>query len=142
MNTVKLVAIFTENKVGQLARITQTLAEAGVNIRWVTIATSEGFGVVKLLADRSDLAFSELKAHQFTVSQVEVLAVEVKDRPGGLHQVAECMAHHGMNVENSSGFIWNHRAVLLMEVDDPVQAGGLLEAQGLRLLSQEELLSR
>jgi hypothetical protein len=141
MNTVKLVAIFTENKVGQLALITQALAEAQVNIRWITIATSQGFGVVKLLADRCDLAFQQLKKHQFTVSQVEILAIEVEDHPGGLHRVAQCMAAHNINVENSSGFVWNNRAVLLMEVGDPVRAGDLLLKSGLRVLSQEEILA-
>lgn len=141
MSTVKLVAIFTENKVGQLEKITQTLADAEINIRWITIATSERFGVVKLLADRCDLAYQQLKDHQFTVSQTEVLAVEVEDSPGGLHRVAKCMAHHGINVENSSGFVWNNRAVLLMEVGDPRQAGEVLKADRLRLLSQEEILA-
>ena len=40
MNAVKLVAVFAENKPGQTARITKILADADVNIRWVTIANS------------------------------------------------------------------------------------------------------
>jgi hypothetical protein len=142
MSTIKLVAIFTENKVGQLAKITQILTEANLNIRWITIATSEGFGVVKLLADNGELAFQKLHEHNFAVSRVEVLAVEVEDHPGGLHRVAECMAKNRINVENSSGFVWNHRAVLLMEVNDVAQASELIKAQGLRLLSQEEILAQ
>lgn len=47
MSAVKLLAVFAENKLGQMARVTKVLADAGVNIRWMTIATSESFGVIK-----------------------------------------------------------------------------------------------
>ena len=56
MSPVNLVAVFMENKPGQTARITKMLAEAGVNIRWVTIANSGSFGVIKFLVDQPDEA--------------------------------------------------------------------------------------
>ena len=40
MSAVNLIAVFAENQLGQMARITKALADAGVNIRWVTIATN------------------------------------------------------------------------------------------------------
>ena len=54
MSTVRLLAVFVENKPGQSARITKLLAEARINIRWVTIASSGPFGVMKFLV--TDLA--------------------------------------------------------------------------------------
>ena len=135
------MAVFAENKPGQMARITKILADAGINIRWVTIATSETFGVMKLLVDKCDLAYQSLKQHGFTVSLVEVLAVEVQDKPGGLHAVADCLARNKVNVENSSGFISGKRAVLLIEVKDLAQARQVLEKHKFRLLTQEEILS-
>jgi hypothetical protein len=140
MNEPKLVAIFTENKPGQMARMTGILAEAAVNIRWTTIATSETFGVVKFLVDQADLARERLKAAGFMVSLVDVLAIEVSDQPGGLHLVADCLAQNGINMENSSGFVFNRRAILLVEVKDLPKARDVLVQRGLRLLSQEEAL--
>jgi hypothetical protein len=141
MSDVKLVAIFSENKLGQLARITKLLAEARINIRWVTIATSETFGVIKFLLDQNDAAFAALKKKKYTVSLIDVLAIEVQDQPGGLHAVVACLAKSKINVANSSGFVSNGRAVLLIETTDVVHARQTLEKQHLHLLTQEEVMN-
>jgi hypothetical protein len=140
MNPVKLITIFAENRPGGLARVTKILAEANVNVRWVTIATSGDFGVMKFLVDQCDLAYLMLKQCSLMVSLVEVIAVEVEDSPGGLHGVANCLASHSINIENASGFEIHGRAVLLIEVKDAAHARQLLEAEAFRLLSQEEIL--
>jgi hypothetical protein len=140
MSAVKLVAVFAENKPGQMARVTGVLADAGINIRWVTIATSEEFGVIKFLVDRADQALHSLKAAGFTASQIEVLAIEVEDRPGALHELAKTLTRSGVNVQNSSGFMVQGRAILLIEVKDPDEARTRLAGKGLRLLSQEEAM--
>lgn len=140
MSAVKLLATFAENKIGQLARTTRVLADLGVNILWVTISATESFGVIKLLVDKTALAYEALRQHGITVSQVEVLAVEVEDRPGGLNLVAECLAGEGVNVENASGFVSQNRAVLLIEASDLPRCRRTLEEAKLRLVSAEELL--
>ena len=140
MSAVNLIAVFAENQLGQMARITQVLADADINIRWVTIATDESLGVIKFLVDKCDLAHKRLHEKGWTVSLVEVLAIDVEDRPGGLHAVADCLARNQINVENSSGFVSHNRAVLLIEVQDVARARQTLVSQGLRLLSQEEIL--
>ena len=97
MSAVNLIAVFADNQLGQMARITQVLAAAGINIRWVTIATDESLGVIKFLVDKSDLAYRSLHQAGWTVSLVEVLAIDVADKPGGLHAVADCLAKNKIN---------------------------------------------
>jgi len=141
MSSVKLVAVFVENKLGETAHITQGLAKAGVNIRWVTIASSGPFGVMKFLVDKSEPALLALREKGLTVSHLEALAVEVKDKPGGLHAVADALARNNVNVDNISGFVANKRAVLVIELRDAARGQAVLEKEGLRLLSQEEMLN-
>ena len=140
MKPVQLIAVFAENKLGRMARITQVLADADVNIRWVAFATSKRFGVIKFLVDQTDVAFRALQQQGWTVSLVEVLAVEVPDKPGGLHAVVDCLTRHNINVENTSGFVANNRAVLLIEVKDIASARRILVKEKLQLLTREELL--
>lgn len=140
MNTIKLLAIFAENKTGELARVTGLLAEANLNIRWVTIASTEAFGVIKLLVDDSDMAFRQLKHNGVPVSIVDALAIEVEDKPGGLHKVARSLAANEVNIENASGMISNGRAVLFIETAQSEQAAEILQKQGFRLLSLRETL--
>jgi hypothetical protein len=140
MSAVYLVAVFVENKPGQTARITKLLAEAGVNLRWFTIANSGSFGVMRFLVDQRDTAIRTLKEKGVMVSPVEVLAVEVPDKPGSLQEVADLLGRNNINLDNSSGFVAHDRAILIIEVHELAQARTILEGQGLRLLSQEEML--
>ena len=140
MSAVYLVAVFVENKPGQTARITRLLADAGVNLRWFTIANSGSFGVMRFLVDQRDAAIRTLKEKGVMVSPVEVLAVEVPDKPGSLQEVADALGRNNINLDNSSGFVAGKRAVLIIEVHELAQARAILQQQGLRLLSQEEML--
>jgi hypothetical protein len=137
---MNLLAVFVENKPGQTARITQILAEAGVNINWVTIASSGSFGVMKFLVDKRDQAVGALKAKGLMVSLLEVLAVEVENQPGALQRVASLLGRHNLNLDNCSGFVANNRAILVIEVHELAQARDILQKGGLRLLTQEEML--
>ena len=139
MNDVKLVAVFAENKPGQFARFTRILADARVNIRWVTVASTGPFGVMKFLVSNPEFACRALLDQGLAAKLVDALAVEVPDKPGGLFGVADCLARHQINLDNASGFIANDRAILVLELPDAALAGDLLQKQGLRVLTQREL---
>jgi hypothetical protein len=141
MSAVRLVAVFAENKPGQTARIAKILADTNINIRWVTIAASGGFGVMKFLVNDCELAYQAFKHQGLVASLVEVLAVEVPDKVGSLQAVADCMASQGINLDNTSGFVSHQRAILVIEVHDLPAARAVLVQQGLRLLTQEEMLN-
>ncbi len=138
---MNLIAVFAENKPGQTARISGVLAEAGINLRWLNIVNSGSFGVMKFLADKTDAAVQSLRQSGLLVSLIEVLAVEVPNRPGGVERVASCLAKAGLNLDNCSGFVMNDRAILIIETPDKTSARGVLEREGLRLLGEAEMLS-
>jgi len=140
MSAVKLVAVFAENKPGQTARFTKILAEANINIRWVTVASIGAFGVMKFLVNDSQVAYEAMKHEGYVTTLLDVLAVEVPDQPGALHAVADCLARNKVNLDNASGFVASKRAILILEVQNVMAARAALAQQGLRVLSQEELL--
>jgi hypothetical protein len=137
---MNLVAVFVENKPGQTARITKILADAGIDIHWVTIASNGSFGVMKFLVDKRDLAVQSLKQQGLMVSLLDVLAVEVGNKPGSLQAIADLLGRNNINLDNCSGFVANNRAILIVEVNELARARAVLEKQGLRLLTQEEML--
>jgi len=141
MNTVKLVAVFAENKPGKVARITGILADAGINIRCITVASSGAFGVMKVLVNEPDRACQAIKHEGFAATLMDVLAVEMPDKPGALHTVVDCLAANSVNVDNTSGFIANNRAILVIEVHDVIRAFDVLQKQGLHVLTQAETLA-
>lgn len=137
---MNLIAVFVENKPGQTARITKFLADAGVNVCWVTIANNGSFGVMKFLVDKQEPAVRSLKQAGLMVSLLEVLAVEVPNKPGALQRVADCLGRSHINLDNCSGFVANDRAILIVEAHQLAEAQTALEREGLRLLTQEEML--
>jgi hypothetical protein len=141
MNTVKLVAVFAENRPGQMARITEILARANLNIRCIIMATSGNCGVMKVLVSDPDLASHNLKQEGFAATLTDAIAVEMPDKPGALHSVAQCLAADNINLLNTSGFAANHRAILVLEVEDPAQAGEILKQHGHHVLTQKETLA-
>jgi len=141
MNAVKLVAIFTENKPGQAARVTGILANAQINIRCIMLASIGAFGVIKLLVNEPELAFEALKHGGIAATLVDAIAVEVADKPGALHTVADCLGRNNINLENTAGFVANSRAILILEVQNVAQATEALKKQGLHVLTPQETLA-
>ena len=77
MNDVKLVAAFVENKPGQVAHFTKILAGANINIRWLAVASTGPFGVMKFLVSDPEKACEALKHEGSVVKLVDALAIEV-----------------------------------------------------------------
>jgi hypothetical protein len=139
MNNVKLVAAFAENKPGQVAHFTKILADSNINLRWLAVASTGPYGVMKFLVSNPQLACQAFKHEGIISKLVDALAIEVPDKPGGLHAVANCLASRNLNLDNASGFIANDRAFLVIEVSDHGAAREALEKQGFHVLAQEEL---
>src|SRR5512144_2171416 len=102
---VEQISVFIENKSGRLAEITRILAEAGINIRALSLADTSDFGILRLIVNDNDKAKEVLKQHGFTVGKTDVVAVEVEDRPGGLHKLLNILYTANVNVEYMYAFV-------------------------------------
>jgi hypothetical protein len=138
---VEQISIFIENKSGRLAEVTKVLGDAGVNIRALSLADTSDFGILRLIVDRIDAAKAALKAQNFTVTRTEVVAVEVPDRPLGLHGILEILDRAGVNVEYMYAFVerCGENAVIIFRFDNPEEAIRVLTASGINVLAGERL---
>jgi len=138
---VEQISIFIENKSGRLAEVSQKLGQAGVNIRALSLADTSDFGILRLIVDKTDLAKKTLKENNFTVSKTEVVAVEVPDRPLGLHSILEILDGGGVNVEYMYAFVerCGENAVIIFRFDDPEGAILVLVENGLTVLTGERV---
>ncbi len=80
------LSVFAENKPGRLAKVTGILKKGKINIRAITISTSDVFGVINLIVDDPEGARSILEDGGLTVSMKEVVAVVIEDKPGRARQ--------------------------------------------------------
>ena len=93
------LSVFLENRAGRLAEVTHTLAEAGVNIRALSLADTSDFGILRLIVCNHEKAQTVLKEKGFTLGRTHVVAVEVPDQPGGLDAILQLMSANNINVE-------------------------------------------
>lgn len=133
MKLIKQISIFAENKPGKLERITKVLAEEKINILAISIAGSDGFGVIKFVVNKSEQAFRILKQKGFTVSLNEVIGIEMEDKPGGLDKIAQILSKHNLNIENAHVLVLESRknAFLLIELQDIKTAKDVLQKEQL-----------
>jgi hypothetical protein len=140
MDKVMQISIFAENKLGKMDKVTEVLSDFRINILAISITSTNGFGIIKFVVDKPDLALEKLREHGFTVSLTEVLAIEMTDRPGSLHDVVHVLVQKGINIENASVYVAEakKRAYLLVEVKDIENAKKLLEKENLKFYRGEK----
>jgi len=137
----KQVCIFAENKPGRLERITGILMEQKINIRATTIATSQGFGIIKMIVESPDKTIELLRGRGLTAYSREVIAVLMDDQPGGLHKIARAFAGRQINIEDAYGFVIQDkkRAVMILDVEDIPEAVQVLTEAKVSILNDAEL---
>jgi hypothetical protein len=138
---VKQLSIFLENKSGRLAEVAGTIGNEGVNIRALSLADTSGFGILRLIVNDIAKAKNALQKKGFTVSETEVIAVEVPDRPGGLASILEVFAEKGINIEYMYAFVEksSENAVVIFRIENIDEAIEALRSRGVRILSPSEV---
>ncbi|QTA80444.1 Amino acid-binding ACT domain-containing protein [Desulfonema limicola] len=138
---VEQISIFLENKSGRLAKVTEILADAQVNIRALSLADTSDFGVLRLIVDNTEKAKTTLKENGFTVGKTNVVAVEVPDKPGGLHNILILLHNSGVNVEYMYAFVQQSgdNAVMIFRFDNTDEAIKLLEKNGFTIINGSKI---
>ena len=136
------ISIFLENKAGRLSEVTRIFEEGRINIRALSLADTSDFGILRLIVNDNEKAKRLLKENGFTVRSTEVVAVEVQDKPGGLHQILTALSTAGVNVEYMYAFTIKQggNGVLAFRFNDPDAAVRALQSSHIRMMSFEELL--
>jgi ACT domain-containing protein len=141
MKTIKQISLFSENKPGRLLKVADVLGKKNISIRAFTIAESGDFGIIRLVVDKPDAAYEVLKQEGFTVSETDVIGVEIDDIPGSLKETAELFAEGQINIDYAYAFISrNQKAVLVSRVTDLEKALLFLETKGITLLEINDLI--
>ena len=135
------LSVFLENRPGQMTAPCKLLAGAGINIRTLTLADTEKFGILRLIVSDWQQALTLLRGAGYVVNVAEVVAVEVVDRPGGLAAVLEVLEGGELNIDYMYAFTFGRedRAVLIFRFNKPDAAIAKLQAAGINVLASAEV---
>ena len=129
--SLKQLTVFVENKQGALVAITDTLANRDVNIRALSIADTEEFGILRLIVNDNDTACKILAEEGHLLKITEVVGVKIGDQPGKLSKALEVLDKAAINMEYLYAFMSRtekHAYVVLRVADNAAAEAALTEA--------------
>jgi hypothetical protein len=138
------LSLFLENKPSQLTEPCRLLATAGVDIRTLTLADTEQFGILRLIVSDWEYGARLLEQAGYVVNVTEVVAVEVPDRPGGLAEVLAVFDGTDTNIEYMYAFTFGRgdTAVLIFRFNNPDAAIEQLQFAGINVVGSAEVYGR
>ena len=140
MNTIKQFSIFVENRQGKMAELTRLLADAGIDLRTLSLADTRDFGILRIIVNQPEQAEALLRDNGWTFQVTPVIGVKVPDRPGGVAEVLEALDVANVNVEYMYAFVNRipGRADTIFRVDDEEAAFRALTEKGIDTLEADE----
>ena len=134
--SIKQISVFIENKPGHLADFTNMLAENNINIRALSIADTQDYGILRLILDNPSEAEVTIKKNGYVCTVNKVLAVVIEDKPGTLANVLKVLADAEIEVEYVYAFNTNieNSAYMVFRVNDNSKAKAVLTANGIAVV--------
>jgi len=132
---IKQISIFLENTTGRLSEVTKTLADGGVNLRAISIADTADFGILRVIADKTDKAIEVLTKAGFTTRQTDVVAVEIEDTPGSLAKLMALFEESQVNIEYLYASLEGQvgKAVVIFKLKDHAKGQQILSSKGFKM---------
>ncbi len=139
--TVKQISIFVENKPGKLAELTEYLQQSQIDMRALSIAEAQDFGIVRIIVDDAYKTSCVLKEAGYVASITPVLAVEMPDEPGSLFKILKMLGDGGVNLEYMYAFLTRKKATayMVLRVENNEKALEALNKNGIHTICQEAL---
>lgn len=137
--SVNQVSVFLENKPGTLNKLTEVLATNKINIRALSLAETSEFGIVRMIVNDVFEAVNVLKENNFVAILTPVLAYAIADEAGYLNALLKNFSDAQVNIEYMYAFAGRTRAYMIFRVNDTKKAEAILNGNGLKSLTQEDI---
>ena len=137
--SVNQVSVFLENKPGTLNKLTEVLATNKINIRALSLAETSEFGIVRMIVNDVFEAVNVLKENHFVATLTPVLAYAIADEAGYLNALLKNFSDAQVNIEYMYAFAGRERAYMIFRVNDTKKAEAMLNGNGLKSLTQEDI---
>lgn len=139
---IKQLSVFVENKQGALSKIISHLSESGVNMRAVSIADTQDFGILRIIVNDIEKATAALKNNNVIVRANNVIGVELSDKPGALANVLGVLTDGGVNVEYMYAFVTpgnRDSAYLVLRAQNNEKAEKILADNNIKMLCEDDI---
>ena len=134
------ISLFLMNQPGQLVDAVGSISGTGSNIRAMSIAEANDFGILRIIVSDTD-AVSKLLSDKYLISKTEVVAARMDDRSGALMPILAALNEANINIEYMYAFTGSgpEQAYVVLRVNDVETAEAVLKGAGIPTLTGADL---
>ncbi len=134
------ISLFLMNQPGQLVDAVGAISDTGSNIRAMSIAEANDFGILRAIVTDTGRVCDLLK-DRFLITRTPVVAARMDDRSGALYPILAALNESNINIEYMYAFTGTgpEEAYVVLRVNDTENAESVLHASGIETLSDENL---
>ena len=139
--SIKQLTVFVENKQGTVASVTDTLSQSNINLRALSIAETEDFGILRLIVSDNEAACTALNEKGYLIKNTDVVGVKIGDEPGKLSMALKVLDDAKINMEYLYAFMarTEKHAYVVLRVADNAAAEKALEDAGFHLITDADV---
>lgn len=138
---IKQLTVFVENKQGTVVSITDTLSKNDVNIRALSIAETQDFGMLRLIVNDTATAEKVLVEEGYLIKVNDVVGVKIGDAPGKLSAALKVIDDNKINIDYLYAFMsrTEKHAYVVIRVEDNAAAEKALEDAGFHTITEADV---
>ncbi len=138
---IKQLTVFVQNRKGTIVSVTDILAKNDINIRALSIAETQDFGILRLIVNDEEKAEKVLKDQGYLIKVVDVVGVKIGDAPGKLTSALDVLDKADINVEYLYAFMarTEKHAYVVLRVENNENAETTLTNAGFKMITEADI---
>ena len=138
---IKQITVFVQNKKGTVVSVTDVLSKNNVNLRALSIAETEDFGILRLIVNDEKKAEKVLQENGYLIKVIDVLGVKIGDAPGKLTAALDVLDKANINVEYLYAFMarTEKHAYVVLRVEEMAEAEAALTNAGFKMITDADI---
>ena len=138
---IKQLTVFIQNKKGTVVSVTDILSKNDINLRALSIAETQDFGILRLIVNDEKAAEAVLTENGYLIKLIDVVGVKIGDEPGKLTAALDVLDKADINVEYLYAFMarTEKHAYVVLRVEDNAVAEKVLTDAGFKMISEADI---
>ena len=138
---IKQLTVFVQNKKGTVVSVTDILSKNNINLRALSIAETQDFGILRLIVNDETAAEKVLRENGYLIKVIDVVGVKIGDAPGKLTAALDVLDKANINVEYLYAFMarTEKHAYVVLRVEDNEEAESILASAGFKMISEADI---
>ena len=135
------ISVWLPNKPGVLSKFIDTLVENKFEVRAITIAENEEYGLMLLLVNKPMELYALLEEADYPVSITDVIAVKLKSENNtmGIKEISHILGENHINIDFLYSTLVRDEPLIILKVDNNEKAKEILKEDGFLLEERNEI---